>query len=111
MSAVRSCCAKVFGKDMSQYILLIHGNTTTQTKPEEWDHFFMLARQSGLFKGGSEIGNRVVIGQAQALKSSDHITGFMRFDSENRQEIVELLEVHPVVLNGGAVELCEMPKS
>ena len=35
----------------------------------------------------------------------------MRFDAEDRAKLLELLKQHPVVLHGGSVELCEMPKS
>jgi hypothetical protein len=33
----------------------------------------------------------------------------MRFDSEDKQQIIDLLEKHPVVIHGGSAELCEMP--
>ena len=33
------------------------------------------------------------------------------FDSANRQQILDLLEKHPVVIHGGSVELCELPES
>ena len=52
---------------------------------------------------------RVLIFAAAA--SSAHIAGFMRFDSDNRQAVLDLLQKHPVVLHGGTVELCELPKS
>jgi hypothetical protein len=96
---------------MTQYILLIQGNLKSDSTPEEWEVFFTSARQSGLFKGGSEIGKRMVIGDVHSAKSTDHIVGFMRFDSDDRQKILDLLEKHPVVLHGGSVELCEMPNS
>jgi hypothetical protein len=35
----------------------------------------------------------------------------MRFDSDNKQALLDLLKSHPAVAHGGSVELCEMPKS
>ena len=96
---------------MTQYILFIQDNTQTDSTAEEWDRFFTSAQQSGLFKGGSEIGKRVLIGDIKSAKPTDHIVGYMRFDSDDKQKIMELLEEHPVILHGGSVELCEMPKS
>ncbi len=96
---------------MTQYILLVHNHGGTQTTPEEWERFFALARESGAFKGGSEIGERWVIGDAEAAKSTSHIAAYLRFDSGDRSQLMELLEQHPVVLHGGSVELCELPKS
>lgn len=96
---------------MTQYILLIHENTKTNPTAEEWNQFFSVAHQSGLFKGGSAIGDRIIIGDAQFVTPSNHIGGFMRFDSDDKQKIMDLLQKHPVVTHGGSVELCEMPKS
>ena len=94
---------------MTPYILLIQGNATSESSPEEWDAFFTAARQSDLFQGGSRIGKRIVLGDAQSAQATDHIVGYMRFDSDDRQKILELLSKHPVVIHGGSVELCEMP--
>lgn len=96
---------------MTQYILFIHGNTTTTPTEKDWDQFFVLAKASGLFQGGSEIGRRMFIGDTKNARSSDHIEGYMRFDADDRQLVLDLLARHPVVLHGGTVELCEMPRS
>ncbi len=96
---------------MTQYLLLIHGNEKTPSTSDEWKQFFAAARQSGLFQGGSEIGKREVLGDTNSAKPSDHIVGYMRFDADDKQRLLELLQRHPVVLHGGSVELCELPKS
>lgn len=96
---------------MQQYILLIHGHTKSPTQAKEWDDFFAAARASGIFKGGSEIGTRELIGDKDAALSTNHVVGYMRFDSDEKSKILDLLNMHPVVLNGGTVELCELPKS
>ena len=96
---------------MNQYLLLIQGNEKTPTTAEEWERFFIAAKSSGTFQGGSEVGNREVIGDAHSARSSSHIVGYMRFDSVDKQVILDLIRQHPVVLHGGSVELCELPKS
>jgi hypothetical protein len=96
---------------MNQYILLIQGNAKCRATPAEWDHFLAVAKASGMFYGGSEIGNREVLGDAQTARPTRHITGYMRFDTEDKGKLLELLQSHPVVRHGGAVELCELPKS
>jgi len=96
---------------MAQYILLIQGNSDTDPTSEEWESFFFSARKSGFFKGGSEMGKRFAIGNDQSAVTTDHIVGFMRFDTDDLDKLKELLSQHPVVLNGGSVELCEMPRS
>jgi hypothetical protein len=66
-----------------------------------------------MFKGGSALGEREVIGDAASAKSTRHIGGFMRFDADDKDkaQLLELLQRHPVVLHGGTVELCEMPRT
>lgn len=96
---------------MTQFILLIHGNAKTVASPDEWNHFFTEAKESGLFEGGSAIGDRIIIGDTQSAKSSGHIVGYMRFDSDDKQKLIALVKRHPVVAHGGSVELCELPKT
>lgn len=79
--------------------------------PDEWDTFFSLARESGLFRGGSAIGEREIIGDTTSAKSSDFIGAYMTFDSENKDQILGLLQKHPVVMHGGSVELCQLAKT
>ena len=95
---------------MTQYLLLIHGNATSVSTEEEWNSFFKISRESGLFIGGSGIEDaRIIIGDTFA-KPSEHIVGYMRFDSEDKQKILDLLQKHPIVVLGGSVELCEMAR-
>jgi hypothetical protein len=94
-----------------QYLLLIHDNVTSPTTDSDWADFIARATESGMFRGGSELGSREIIGTGAALPSSAHIGGFMRFDADDRLRLVELLQSHPIVIHGGTVELCEMPQS
>jgi hypothetical protein len=94
-----------------QYLLLIHGNARSAPTHEEWTAFFARANASGMFRGGSQIGERFVLGDAAAPASSDHIAGYMRFDTDDREALVELLKTHPVVVHGGTIELCKMTES
>ena len=92
----------------------MHGNTdpgATSGEEEEWNRFFDLAKESGLFRGGSAIGQRTTIGNTEVPNITDNIGGFMRFDAENLDELTDLLKQHPTVVHGGIVEICEMPKS
>lgn len=96
---------------MHEYLLLIHGNEKTASTAAEWDQFFSAAHASGAFAGGSEVGKRELIGDSASAHPSDHLAGYMRFDTADKAMLLELLKKHPVVLHGGTVELCELPKS
>jgi hypothetical protein len=93
-----------------QYIVLIYGNARSTPTSREWTSFFARAHASGLFRGGSEIGKRVLLGDA-AEASTSQVAGYMRFDSQDQEALVALLQTHPVVVHGGTLELCEMPES
>ena len=65
---------------------------------------------AGLFSGGSAMGKRWTIGKP-ADTLSDGLVGYMRFDAENIEDLLELLEDHPIIRGGGTIEICEIPKS
>ncbi len=96
---------------MTEYLLLIHGNENSPIPDEEWARFLTAAHQSGMFAGGSEVGRREFLGNAASARSSEHIVGFMRFDAVEKSRLLDLLKIHPVVVHGGSVELCELPRS
>lgn len=96
---------------MTQYILLIQGNVKSDPAPEEWNEFFATAERSGLFRGGSEIGRRTVLGNNASAQPTDCIVGYMRFDADDKQQLLNLLATHPMIVHGGSAELCELPES
>lgn len=91
-----------------QYLLLIHGNAKSEATADDWQAFFESAQSSGLFQGGSALGERWLLGD-QTAQPSNQIAGFMQFKAEDREQVLKLLEQHPVLLHGGSAELCEMP--
>ena len=88
----------------------MHANTEVQGSEEEWNAFFARAQASGLFSGGSAMGKRWTVGKP-ADTLSDGLAGYMRFDAENIEDLLELLEAHPIIRGGGTIEICQMPKS
>ena len=94
-----------------QYLVLVHDNTSTQPTDDEWTEFIQVAVASGLFRGGSAVGARQQLGAEADPAACAWLTGFMRFDAEEREPLLELLERHPTVVHGGTIELCELPKT
>lgn len=105
---VQAICLQ--GRNM-EYILFIHNNNDSVTTEEQWKSFFIEAKKSGVFQGGSEISNQYQIGKKTVPKITNNIGGFMRFESNDKNTILSLLEKHPVIIQGGTLELCEMPKN
>jgi len=94
-----------------QYLLLIHRETKSAPKAEEWTDFISRVQASGMFRGGSELGARELVGDGGRATSTAQVAGFMRFDAEDREALMDLLQSHPVLVHGGSIELCEMPES
>lgn len=94
-----------------QYLALIHDNTDTTPTSAEWETFCEEAARTGLFKGGSAIGSRLSVGTKVVPDTSLNIGGFMRFDTEDPGQLMELLEKHPAVRHGGTIELFTMPRT
>ena len=92
-----------------QYLLLIHNKANTAIPAAEWQEFFAKAIDSKMFRGGSAIKPHLVLGNSNVEKLADRLGGFMRFDTEDKSALLQLLETHPIVKHGGTVELCEMP--
>ncbi len=65
---------------MNQYIVLVHGNQKTKAGDEEWKVFLECARNSGMFRGGSILGNRDIVGEK--VMAYDMV-GYMRFDASD----------------------------
>ena len=92
-----------------QYLLLIENNCSEATA-DEWDAFFELANKSGFFRGGSAIGACEMIGGKASNLATEHLGGYMRFDANDRDALLALLEKHPVALRGGTLHLCDLPR-
>jgi len=93
-----------------EYIVFIHNNTDNETADEQWHSFFSLATESGIFQGGSEIYKSEALGDKAIPEITKTIAGFMRFDTDDKSKLNRLLEKHPVIIEGGSLEICEMPK-
>jgi len=93
-----------------EYIIFIHNNTDKKTAEEQWHSFFSLATDSGMFQGGSEIYNSEAMGSKIIPNIMDTISGFMRFETSDKNKLLSLLDKHPVIIAGGSLEICEMPK-
>ncbi len=94
-----------------QYIALIHRHTDTTPTAEEWELFFVAAKATAMFKGGSEIGARQTIGRCMVPDTGKSVGGYMRFDADDPGQLNALLQDHPVIKHGGTIELFEMPTS
>lgn len=94
-----------------EYILFIHNNWDQETTAEQWNTFFTAASESGIFSGGSQLSSGKQIGYKNVKAVSSDVAGYMRFQTNDVDKLHQLLELHPVRIQGGTLELCETPST
>jgi len=94
-----------------EYILFIHNNMDQQPTNEQWNSFFAKAVASGMFNGGSEMGKSAQLGRKSVTPVTKSAVGYMRFETDDIEKLHKLLESHPAYIQGGTLELCELPKT
>lgn len=88
---------------MAEFIMIMKGDS-----PEgDWDYYINKLLETGMFRGGSALGNGISLN-----KSGDNlsctVTGFMRFEADDIEQIRGLLEGNPVYESGGEIEIMEL---
>lgn len=94
-----------------EYILFIHNDSDNLASESQWEAFFEAANQSGMFNGGSEIGKSIKLGEKPTPVATRTLVGYMRFQADDVNQLRKLLELHPVAIQGGTLELCETPRT
>ena len=99
---------------MNDYIFLMHNDTKDDAgnRDDEWATYIAKLKQSGVFQGGSEIGDGVCmskIGTPPGITA--HLSGFIRVQAESLKQAQVLIAGNPVFEAGGTVEIRELPKT
>lgn len=96
---------------MTDYILLMHGDTRTPTDEADWAAYFAQLAADGAFAGGSSIGDgRCFRREGTPGPVASHLTGYIRIVARNREEAERCLIGNPVYENGGTVEIRALPR-
>lgn len=95
---------------MPEYILLMHDDATAEEG--DWEPYLRGLQQSGMFQGGSAIGDGLCarrIGAPAPLTA--HLAGFIRVTAASLDDARSLLAGNPVFQAGGTVEIRELPQT
>ena len=96
---------------MADYIFLMHDDAACGTGLD-WEPYLSKLRESGVFQGGSEIGDGACFRKTgEAPEPTAHIGGFIRVTAVNLDAAKKLLAGNPVFEAGGTVEIRELPRS
>ncbi len=95
-----------------EYLTFMHSDESKTGTKDQWNDFFNFICKSDCFQGGSEIHNkRMIIGPSKKPEVGSGISGYMKFNVENLDELLSIIKLHPTLINGGSIEIIELPKS
>lgn len=99
---------------MNDYIIFMHNDVqedTVSDNPAAWDRYLAMLRASGLFSGGSSIGNGICVSKTSRLKPiTAHLGGYILVRAASLDGVKPLLQGNPVLDAGGTVEIRELPR-
>jgi hypothetical protein len=94
---------------MKDYLLLIHRGAAARAA--DWGPYFARLRESGLFDGGSAIGQGICMSKAATTPAiTGHLAGYLRVRARDLAHAKELVAGNPVYEAGGVVEIRELPR-
>jgi hypothetical protein len=96
---------------MTEYILFMHNNVVADD-PGAWESYLGTLRQSGVFEGGSEIGDGICVRKAGAPPPiTEHLVGYIRVTAPTIDHAKSLLIGNPHFEAGGTVEIRELSRT
>jgi hypothetical protein len=95
---------------MPDFILLMHDDAPGEARLD-WDPYLTKLRESGVFQGGSSIGDGACVRREGATpQTTAHLSGFVRVSARDFDHAKSLLAGCPVYEAGGTVEIRELPR-
>jgi hypothetical protein len=96
---------------MAEYILFMHNDVVADDQGA-WESYLRTLRQSGVFEGGSEIGEGICVRKAGAPPPiTEHLAGYIRVTAATIDHAKSLLAGNPHFEAGGTVEIRELPRT
>ncbi|OYY72643.1 YciI family protein [Sphingomonas sp. 28-63-12] len=96
---------------MTDYILLMHRDADPDVDDTGWDAYFDKLSATGMFQGGSSIGDGICINKAgRPPPVSAQLGGFIRIQAPDLATAQTLVIGNPVFEAGGTIEIRELPK-
>ena len=96
---------------MAEFMLLMHGDTTSPESDAAWEAYFRRLHASGAFKGGSAIGAGGSFRKSGAAAPiSGQLTGYIKIEAADLAAARHWLEGNPVYEAGGTVEIRDLPQ-
>ncbi len=96
---------------MAEYILLMH-NDVVADDLGAWESYLRTLKESGVFEGGSEIGEGICMRKAGAPPPiTEHLAGYILVTAATIDNAKSLLAGNPHFEAGGTVEIRGLPRT
>jgi hypothetical protein len=97
--------------DMAEYIFLMHDDVASDHE-SDWEPYLRRLNESGLFEGGSAIGEGICVRKTGATPAiTAHLAGYIRVNAESIDHAKSLLPGNPHFEAGGTGEIRELPRT
>jgi len=99
---------------MNDYIFFMHDDVLDEhrRRDDEWTVYLAKLRESGVFEGGSSIGDGICASKSLApVAITRHLSGYIRVRAVNLDAARELVVGNPIYEAGGTVEIRELPRT
>lgn len=94
---------------MKDFILLMHADTTSPEREEDWEAYIGRLIEVGVFQGGSSIGHgQAFRKQGDAAPRTHELTGYIKIQAESLEAARAALAGNPTFEAGGTVEIREL---
>jgi hypothetical protein len=94
---------------MKDFILLMHADTSSPERDEDWEPYIGRLTSLGSFQGGSSIGQgQAFRKEGDAAPLTRHLTGYIKIQADSLEEARAALKGNPTYEAGGTVEIREL---
>lgn len=91
---------------MPEFMMIMKGTSGSDSK-DSWDSYLNKLQNSGKFRGGSMLGNGQCMNKTDSSKTCS-VTGYMRFEADNIEQVKALISGNPTYENGNDIEVLEV---
>jgi hypothetical protein len=94
---------------MKDFIFLMHADTTSPERDEDWEPYIGRLIEAGCFQGGSSIGQgQAFRKEGDAAPLTRQLSGYIKIQAESLEGACAALEGNPTYEAGGTVEIREL---
>ena len=97
---------------MAEFLLLMHGDSVTAERANDWSAYLEALGAAGVLRGGSAMGGGLCLRrQAPTPPITKHLVGYVKIEARDLEQARALVRGNPVYEAGGTVEIRLLPRT